>query len=77
MTDPKIINIKIKCVYGRDLVYPANDTGKIFAKMLGVKTFNKFQINCLKELNYTITISPAIAAPFVILTNIKNGNREQ
>ncbi len=57
MTDPKIIKIKIKCVYGRDLLYPENQTGKIFAKLLGVTTFNKFQINCLKELNYTITIS--------------------
>jgi hypothetical protein len=75
MTDPKIIKIKIKCVYGRDLWYPANDTGKIFAKMLGVKTFNKFQINCLKELNYTITMSDGILSGF--LTNIKNGNREQ
>ncbi len=54
MTDPKIINIKIICFYGRDLLYPENDTGKIFAKMLGVKTFNKFQINCLKELGYKI-----------------------
>lgn len=57
MTDSKIIKIKIKCVYGRDLLYPENQTGKIFAKLLGVTTFNKFQINCLKELNYTITIS--------------------
>ncbi len=57
MADRKIINIKIKCVYGRDLVYPANDTSKIFARMLGVKTFNKFQINCLKELGYQIKIN--------------------
>jgi len=56
MTDPKIINLKTKCVYGRDLLYPENRVGKIFAKMLGVTTFNKFQINCLKELNYTINI---------------------
>jgi len=51
-TMDNLIAVKIKDVYGRELVYPANETGYKFADLLGVKTFNEWQIAQIKNLGF-------------------------
>jgi hypothetical protein len=50
----KIIEVEIRNVYGNDLLYPVNQTAKLFAEMLRVKTFNRHQIGIMRELGYTV-----------------------
>jgi len=47
-----LIVVKIKYVYGRELAYPVNETGYKFADLLGVKTFNDWQIAQIKNLGF-------------------------
>lgn len=59
------IQIKIKSVYGKELVYPANDNAERFARLIGQKTFNPAHIKIMEELGckieevsaYTLTVS--------------------
>lgn len=50
------ITIKIKNVYGKELVYPVCNKGLTFAKMLNRKTFNAYDITNIKELGYTLQV---------------------
>lgn len=49
-----ILKIKIKSVYGNELIYPANETADLFCKLLGKKTFNQRDLEAIKALGYTI-----------------------
>jgi hypothetical protein len=51
---PRYITVKIKSVYGRDLIYPWCEDAKILAEMLCVKTFNEPQLNCVRRLGYRV-----------------------
>lgn len=50
----RIVEVQIRSVYGNNLVYPINENAKIFARMLGVKTFNKSQVHGMRDLGYTV-----------------------
>lgn len=50
----KIVEVQIRSVYGNDLLYPVNTTARIFAKMLGVKTFNRQQVQGMRDLGYIV-----------------------
>ena len=50
------ITIKIKNVYGKELVYPVCTKGLTFARMLNRKTFNAYDIANIKELGYTLQV---------------------
>ena len=50
----KVIEVEIRSVYGTNLLYPVNTSARIFAKMLGVKTFNRQQVQCMRDLGYTV-----------------------
>lgn len=50
----RVIQVELRSVYGNKLLYPVNDTAKKFAKLLGVKTFNRQQVEDMKSLGYTV-----------------------
>jgi hypothetical protein len=50
----QVIEVELRNVYGNNLMYPVNTTARIFAKMLGVKTFNRQQVQCMRDLGYTV-----------------------
>lgn len=52
----KQIIVKVKTVYGNDLIYPYCDTSKIFAKMLCTKTLSYQSVQCIKELGYSVQV---------------------
>jgi hypothetical protein len=48
--------LDIKNVYGNELIYPVCETSKELLKLTGKKTFNRTDINILKNLGYQITL---------------------
>jgi len=50
------ITVKIKNVYGNDLVYPICEKSKIFALISGNKTLTDETIQLIKELGYGINV---------------------
>jgi hypothetical protein len=55
------ITIKIKNVYGNDLLYPICNKAQLFTKMLGKKTLGTQDIANIQKLGYAITIqTPSI-----------------
>ena len=56
-----IIKVKLKNVWGNELIYPACDTGYKFTELLRVKTFNHSQVETIKKLGYTFEVeTPSI-----------------
>jgi len=53
----KVITVQVRDVYGRTLVYPADDTGHLFARLLQVKTFNAHQVACMRALGYAVHVA--------------------
>jgi|TARA_Y100000114_G_scaffold68892_1_gene63141 hypothetical protein len=57
MSDMKII-VRIKNVYGKDLIYPVCEKAKAFATIQGGKTLTNRTINTLiNELGYDLRLS--------------------
>ena len=48
--------VNVKNVYGNQLIYPVNDTAKLFCKLLNTKTLTKTSLNDIRSLGYTITV---------------------
>ena len=46
------IMIKVKSVYGNDLIYPICSNGKLFLRLTGKKTFSVDDIQAIKDLGY-------------------------
>lgn len=61
------VHIYYRNVYGLLKMYPANDTGRKFAALLGVKTFTADQLAQIKGLGFQVwhQDDPAIAAGVV------------
>lgn len=49
-----ILEVEIRNVYGKGLLYPVNDVAKLFAKLLDVKTFSRQQIADIRSLGYVV-----------------------
>jgi hypothetical protein len=49
-----IIEVEVRNVYGNKLLYPVNETAARFAELLGVKTFNRQQVEGIKALGYVV-----------------------
>ena len=45
-----------KEVYGNALVYPANETAHLLAKLARVKTFSDTQLSTIRALGYQVTL---------------------
>jgi hypothetical protein len=50
------IQVRIKTVYGKDLVYPVCKKAKLFAVLTGSQTFNNLQITAIKNLGFTVNV---------------------
>ena len=48
------ITVKVKNVYGQDLIYPADDNAQRFAQLTGKKTFTKYDLRLIRELGYEV-----------------------
>lgn len=53
----KEIFVRIKNVYGNELIYPNCDTTRLLIKLTGKKTFNYSDINTLKQIGYNVVQS--------------------
>lgn len=49
-----IVLIFHRTVYGVIKVYPANDTARKFAELLGIKTFNAMQLRQIRGLGFEV-----------------------
>lgn len=50
----KSILIEIKSQYGNNVIYPACNNAKTFAKMAGTKTLTKHTLKLVEQLGYKI-----------------------
>ena len=55
------IQIEIRNVYGKETIYPANETAQIFAKIAGTKTLLPDTLRHAKALGYDVQVVPNAA----------------
>lgn len=48
------VSVKERSVYGNTLVYPNCEKSKLFAQLIGVKTFNATQLDLIRALGYDV-----------------------
>ena len=53
-SDDLEIIVKLKNVYGNELVYPANDRAEMFLNLTGKKTFSRAELEILKKVGYVV-----------------------
>ena len=53
-SDDLEIIVKLKNVYGNELVYPANDRAEMFLNLTGKKTFSRTELEILKKVGYAV-----------------------
>lgn len=68
----KKIYVKIKNVYGRELVYPSCHLAEKFALLLGVKSFSDNQLKAILELGYLIEEDRQVGARLASHTDLIN-----
>ena len=51
------VTVEIRNVYGNDLIYPADDTARKFADLIGRKTFDKYHLRLIKQLGFDIKVA--------------------
>jgi hypothetical protein len=50
------VQVMIKNVYGRDLIYPINGLATKFASLLDKKTFQKSDLEKIKDLGFEVEL---------------------
>ena len=55
--DP-VIEVRVKDVYGNQMIYPVCDAAKVFAAIAGTKTLTQQTLLLIKQLGYDIDIVP-------------------
>ena len=50
------ITVKIKNVYGVDLIYPVCDKALLLSKLIGKKTFSASDIDTIKKLGFSVKL---------------------
>jgi 2-keto-3-deoxy-galactonokinase len=56
-TSHMFITVEVRNNYGNDLVYPADATARLFAALIGQKTFSARHISALRTLGYTMHVA--------------------
>ena len=46
--------VEARNVYGKELYYPASDRAKIFLKLTGKKTFDKYELKIIQDVGYNV-----------------------
>jgi hypothetical protein len=64
--DPKktenVITVRIKSVYGQDLIYPVDRKAVLFTQLSGKKTFDKRDINNIRTLGFEVkVVAPSLS----------------
>ncbi len=52
------LKLQVKQVYGRDRVYPMNETAAAVARLMGRKTFTPAEVDTLREIGFTLEWIP-------------------
>lgn len=52
------IQIEVRNVYGKETIYPANETAKTFARIAGTKTLLRDTLRLAQSLGYTVEVAP-------------------
>ncbi|MFO0906826.1 MAG: hypothetical protein U0835_00405 [Isosphaeraceae bacterium] len=50
------IQVEIKTLYGRDVIYPACEKAGVFCKMLKQATLTDVDVQRIKELGFTVQV---------------------
>ncbi len=50
------IKVRIQKVYGVDRIYPVCTKGKVFALLIGQKTFNDDHVKWIKSLGFEVEV---------------------
>ena len=56
MTDPRIITISIRSVYGAQTIYPACPQAALFARIAGTKTLTPAALDLIEQLGFTVQV---------------------
>ena len=54
------IQIEVRNVYGKEAIYPANETAKTFARIAGTKTLLRETLRLAQSLGYTVEVAPTL-----------------
>ncbi len=57
----KTLKVKIRNVYGQDLVYPACESSKLFALLTNSQTLPERVRRIIKQLGYKIEVLPEVS----------------
>lgn len=50
------IQVTIKSVYGKTLIYPVDSNAKVFAELIGKRTLSTKHLELIKSLGYTVEL---------------------
>lgn len=53
------LTVKIKNVYGNEMIYPTCEKGLLLASLMGKKTFSNQDVLTLKKLGYAFQVEGA------------------
>lgn len=48
------VQVEVRNVYGNELIYPANDTAKTFAVLIGKKTLDRNDFRLIRLLGFEV-----------------------
>lgn len=54
----KTVNVTVKTVYGKDLIYPLNFNAHFFAKLARKKTFDETDLHLIAQLGFELVWLP-------------------
>ena len=55
-SNPWVLTLERKSVYGRDLFYPACDKSNILCELIGAKTLPIESLQLIKQLGFTVNL---------------------
>jgi hypothetical protein len=53
-----LVLITVRNVYGKETIYPANETARIFTSIAGKKTLDHADLKSIQALGYEIKVEP-------------------
>lgn len=64
------VYVKIKNVYGKELIYPDCPVTEIFASIAKTKTLSQYDLVDIKKLGYEISIRPKLQFSELVKDNL-------